>query len=842
MKQPIHYCKVKHRTCATETGRRRSPVYGPSYEADMELLDAVSGRTIYRPHRDGTAVIYSEIFSADKDCQYADKTVSLQLRRAALWNDLYRENKNNKERIAAYGEIAIPNNISDEEMIALAKRLGQYFAATYKRPCDLSIHKKKGNNHIHFSLPEREYKNGKWMAKRKKYYKDMDGNLIRNKIYKDTKGWDLRKPKINRKLVPKGADPYERNPETGDYLYQKLGERNKKQWEEDTREGKFLEPEELSALHNKIDETVNQFLKEQGYNVTVKRNRPEVTKLLKDLGIGQIRIPTRDYKTNSPAVSEIQQKNERNRLLQQALEDNIDKAEQAEIDLFIAEDEESKADALVSLYTGERQKEQKTYSISDKEYQDAVKDYVENELKPEEAYISDNMQPYQEAISYKEKQCDAANKILIFGIRETEKEIALLEKQENRTERENNRLNFFRKNKTSYESAIKEVARIRKLNRTEEMQAFHKNTWRGLSGWKRANYIYKNVGRDEGFMYRDYMLYTGEIKPVNKPDTILPKRITFEAALSSVINGKAVPGIKKQTDTTLTAEQNAQIAASASLERWRNNADTDLHLPPASSDFEFLTLANTVPERIRELNSNPNNLHFFKVQLQNYNPENDMQTFQAEDDRLAAIEAKRKAWSFKKLSLLQKVETDKFNKLLVAVKASAYEYDLNYATQEWEQFEKAEKPYLASLRAYEDFKESEYAEKEKYENKFFSFHEYIPDEREIARLRRIAEKLLETLKESYPDYPYNCPKEPSPYHIKYNIDMEFKEVTHDALIKAAEELRIDKKIILEYKVAAADKRDYLNDKPPGLTVSSEKKVQVLDYQKPSKSTGKTYER
>lgn len=840
MKQPIHYCKVKHRTCQTLSGRRRSPVYGPSYDADMELLDAVSGRTIYRPHRDGTYVIYSDIFSADADCRYTDKSVSLQERRAALWNDLYAENKTNKERIAAYGEIAIPNDISDEEMIALTKRLGEYFATTYKRPCDLSIHKKPGNNHVHFSLPEREYKRGKWLAKRKKFYKDMNGNIIRDKNYYDERGWDIRKPKIDKKRVPKGADPYARNPETGDYLYQKLGDRNRKQWEDDTREGKFLEPEELTALHNNVDDIVNGFLHEQGYGVTVKRNRPEVTKLVRDLGIGQIRIPTQDYKTNSSVVEEIRQKNDRNRMLQQALEDIIDKSDLAEINLYIAEDEKMKADALADLYKEERQVEQRNLSQAEMEYQTALKKYVENELHPEDIYVTDCMQSYQEALHFKEQQCTAAETILIAGAAATDREIEILEKQAELSERENNKLEFYRKNKASYEFAVKEVSRIRKINKSEEMRTFHQNTWRGLSGWKRANYIYRNVSKDAGILYRDYLLYNGEIKHENNLNVSLPAKVTFESALSSVIKGKAVPGIKSQLDRSLTAMQNAQNAAATSLECWKNNANADLHLPPIFSDFEFLTLAYTVPERVRELYTNPDNLHFYPVRLDNYNPEKDRQLFQSEDERLANIEAKQKAWNFNKLDALQKVENNKFNILLATVKAAAYEYDLGYATQEWERFKKAEKPYTTAQKAYEDFKEAEYAEQAKYENKVFSFYEYIPDQRKIARLKQIADNELNMLKQRYPDYPAGCPKEPNPYQIKYEIDVEHKDILPDKLIKAAQEMKIDNRLIIEYKVAATAVSEYLNDKPPGLKRPD--KENMLGYQKQRKSNDNTIKR
>lgn len=170
MKQPIHYANVKHRTCSTAKGQRRSPVIGPAYESNMPLLDRTTGRMLYRKHTDGTDVIYNEIFSADPNCKYGHKSVSVQSRRTELWNDLYAENKNDKEKIAAYGEIAIPNNISNEEMIELAQRLGNYFSTTFKRPVDLSIHKKTGKQPYSFFVTGKGIQKWKVDAKAEKNF------------------------------------------------------------------------------------------------------------------------------------------------------------------------------------------------------------------------------------------------------------------------------------------------------------------------------------------------------------------------------------------------------------------------------------------------------------------------------------------------------------------------------------------------------------------------------------------------------------------------------------------------------------------------------------------------
>lgn len=383
MQRPIHYLKIKYRTCSTKTRRKRSPVLGPSYEIGLPLKDYSTSRIVFRPHTDGTEIIFAEIFSNEKKSPYIDKSFELKDRASRLWNDLYSMNKNNDERVAFYGEIALPNNLKDEELKTIAERIGQHLATAYNRQIQIGLHKKKGNYHLHFSGSEREYKNGKFQQKRHKFYKDINGNLIYDKVYKDANGWDIRKPVIDKSKVPKGKKALTRDPQTGNYIYQRLGERNKKQWECDTRTGKFLGKKDLSKLHNDIDNIINSFLQEQGYMVTVKRNRPEVTQMLNNLRIGQIRIPTHDFKTNSTIAKEIRKRNEHNKILQKKFEENFAKLRVAKTKIDVAK--EIEATKLQSLLNAQEER-----ILADKDFADANNEYkvVRNILKKSAKYLS----------------------------------------------------------------------------------------------------------------------------------------------------------------------------------------------------------------------------------------------------------------------------------------------------------------------------------------------------------------------------------------------------------------------------------------------------------------------
>lgn len=348
------------------------------------------------------------------------------------------------------------------------------------------------------------------------------------------------------------------------------------------------------------------------------------------------------------------------------------------------------------------------------------------------------------------------------------------------------------------------------------MRQVFRSKWNGLTGWQRAGYIYKTVSKDAGLLYRDYLITTGEIKPEKNPDFSLPVKISCEAALSNIIKGKGVPGIKSKFDGSLSAEQTAENAAAETLERWKENLNQEIPLPPAASDFEFLTLANTVPKRIRELNTQPKELHFFKAQPKDYNPENAKENYLTRESEITAAEEKAKAWNWKKCRELERTAKRKTETLLLPeIKQAAYVYDLNESTKKWERFQKMEEPYKQAVQDYDKFVEAEDKEAEKRREEFFSFlyEPYQPNYTKRARLQEKIDKELEKLKKVYPDYPRHCPEEPNPYKIKYNIDMEFKNMKQEDIIAAAEELELDKKKILECKVAVQAAKDYLADKP-----------------------------
>lgn len=365
---------------------------------------------------------------------------------------------------------------------------------------------------------------------------------------------------------------------------------------------------------------------------------------------------------NSPVVEEIQKKNERNKKLALALEDNFEKEEKAEIELQFAKQEELKTDTFATYFTEERQAEEINLSTAKKEYQDAVKDYVENKLHPEEVFIADYMQPYRQALTFKNEQCAAATAVLQTGIDKTNYKITELENQQNRSAHEQNQLDFLHANKKSFAAVSDTINKIKSQDKTDAMRQTFRQKWTGLTGWQRAQYIYKTVGNNAGIFYRDYMLANGEIKPENNPNLTMPEKFTSIKAIESVIGGKAVPGIKAGFNKNLSTLENAKNATAATLEKWTKNINQEIPLPPAASDFEFLTLAATAPERIRELNTDPQKLHFIPAKPKDYQPELNLQQYQNKEKE---IDKKEEAERIRKANSPYTAERIRLNKIQI---------------------------------------------------------------------------------------------------------------------------------------------------------------------------------
>ena len=162
----IYHCSIKN--ISRSSGR--SAVACAAYRSGEELEDVETGIT--HDYRKKTGIAFAEIFL----CKNAPERFQ---NREELWNEVEKIEKAADARLAREIEVAIPRELSLEEMKNLVA--GYAKVLTEEGMCvDAAIHLKVGNPHAHLMCTTRKIKaDGTWDQKEKKVYAlDESGNKI----------------------------------------------------------------------------------------------------------------------------------------------------------------------------------------------------------------------------------------------------------------------------------------------------------------------------------------------------------------------------------------------------------------------------------------------------------------------------------------------------------------------------------------------------------------------------------------------------------------------------------------------------------------------------------------
>lgn len=162
----IYHCSIKN--ISRSSGR--STVACAAYRSGEELEDLETGIT--HDYRKKTGIAFAEIFL----CKNAPERFQ---NREELWNEVEKIEKAADARLAREIEVAIPRELSLEEMKNLVA--GYAKMLTEEGMCvDAAIHLKVGNPHAHLMCTTRKIKaDGTWDQKEKKVYAlDEFGNKI----------------------------------------------------------------------------------------------------------------------------------------------------------------------------------------------------------------------------------------------------------------------------------------------------------------------------------------------------------------------------------------------------------------------------------------------------------------------------------------------------------------------------------------------------------------------------------------------------------------------------------------------------------------------------------------
>ena len=548
------------------------------------------------------------------------------------WNDL---NKLEKDRLAVRFLLPIPKELTEEQGIELAKEWAYQEFVSKGMVVQLSFHAEKdgnGNLHCHGLGSYRQLINGQWAeVKSHKAFVNENGEplekvdtpkLKNGKLQYDkqgnikfVKGWqELVYDKNKKPFLHEDGTPVLRDIRTpllnpdGTQVKTKNGKYYKLAWKERKITMSDLERREAAAEARKLwEKCINQSferhnIRDKDGNI-LKVDLRSYAEQDKDKTEEEKRIPTK-HQGIGPAAELIKEENQRE------MQRRKDIAEQKKL--------AQKIDNSIKVIT----------------------DYVEQELKPEEMFVSDYMQPIKEAISLKNEIADEAHEILLDGYETTGEEIRNLQKQKTLSDREQARLRLLQDNKTSWEKSVHKINTIRNYNGTVNLESHCRKTWRGLTGWKRYGYV-KNRNKRQAEIYKSYLIHKGQIDPTEQnPDLSLPEKVTLNQALYSVIKGNSVPNMKASYDNKLSAQQNTRNTAAVTFAKWKDNVTSDLHTPPATSDFEIMTVIQTVPERVTQLATDSKRIYYSAVP-HDYSMEQDHQRYLTR--MLEIDEAERKA-------------------------------------------------------------------------------------------------------------------------------------------------------------------------------------------------------
>lgn len=509
------------------------------------------------------------------------------------WNDL---NALEKDRLAVRFLLPIPKELTEEQSIELAKEWAYQEFVSKGMVVQLSFHAEKdgnGNLHCHGLGSYRQLINGQWAeVKSHKAFVDENGEplekvdtpkLKNGKLQYDkqgnikfVKGWqELLYDKDNKPLLHEDGTPVLRDIRTpllnpdGTQVKTKNGKYYKLAWKERKITMSDLERREAAAEARKLwEKCINRSfekhnIRDKDGNI-LKVDLRSYAEQDKDKPEDEKRIPTK-HQGIGPAAELIKEENRRE------MQRRKDIAEQKKL--------AKKIDSSIKVITN----------------------YVEKELKPEETFVSDYMQPIREAINFKNEIADEAHDILLNGYFATGKEIDNLQKKENLSDREQARLQLLQDNKVSWYKSQSKLNSIRNYNGTIDLETHYRKTWRGLPGWKRYGYV-KTRNKRKAEIYKSYLIHKGQLDPAEKnPDLSLPKKVSLERAVNTLINGYSMPGIKSKFDKSRTAIDNAKSVAAATFETWKENVKSDLHTPPTTAEMEVFTLIENVPLRVTQI-------------------------------------------------------------------------------------------------------------------------------------------------------------------------------------------------------------------------------------------------
>lgn len=203
-----------------------------------------------------------------------------------FWNEVERVEQRADAQLYREFEIALPHELDREERQRLAEDIAKSFIEKDKMPAvQFGVHEKEGNAHVHILTPMRDITDdGKWENKRhKEYTRDEEGNKVPKLDTKKVEAWEKEHGR---------TFDYKREADEELKKVQKLGDRNRRMWEQKELPCKNWNSKELAEeWRERVATCINKELERKGLEERVDHRSYERQGLERVPMIHEGRVP-----------------------------------------------------------------------------------------------------------------------------------------------------------------------------------------------------------------------------------------------------------------------------------------------------------------------------------------------------------------------------------------------------------------------------------------------------------------------------------------------------------------------------------------------------------------------
>lgn len=302
----------------------------------------------------------------------------------------------------------------------------------------------------------------------------------------------------------------------------------------------------------------------------VRRPDKTVREQLKAAGLVARHVGPVSYRNRDERYDRITENNNRVKRFEKLLTDNKKMKTEAENEISVSDTDANALDKKIVRQGKKINAVTNEINALEKD-RSSVVSYIEDVLQPANVFANEAADRYENYSSMKKGMARPLMQTLEVGLSSTQEEMAKIKNATPATRRRTARVNFLNRNAGMMTDLHNGLHYITEAYYPEHIRENAREKWRGLSGWKRANYVKSRMGETAAIIYQEYAGLSG-----NCPDSekIIPSPLT-------------VPDMTK-----------IQNQAQSLNDNWKQSVLSDDHMPPSNIEIlsEMLSLECTVLE------------------------------------------------------------------------------------------------------------------------------------------------------------------------------------------------------------------------------------------------------